>query len=122
MQSLIQAQLGQVTDTELVGIATGPAEGLRIIDESRIDLVIADMFLDKGNAVEILEQLLQRRVKPVVIIVTNAPSIELRERCLSLGASRFFDKAQGFDWLPEEIEAVRYQMMLRQSGKSNPQP
>ena len=70
------------------------------------------MFLHNGTAIELLEQLRQRHRKPLTIIITNTPSIELREHCLSLGASGFFDKAQGFDWLPGEVEALRRQMVL----------
>jgi DNA-binding NarL/FixJ family response regulator len=110
MQSLIRSELQEISGVVLIGIATGPAEGLRIMDQAPVDLVIADMFLDKGNAFEILEQLRHRQTKPVTIVITNTPSLELRERCLSLGASGFFDKAEGFDWLPKEIEAVRRQM------------
>jgi len=111
MQALIQTQLKQVAGVLLIGIATGPTEALRIIDQDdAVDLVIADLFLDKGNAMEILEQLQHRQIRPTTIVITNAPSAELRERCLSYGASGFFDKAEGFDWLPEEIEALRRRM------------
>jgi len=109
MQALIQTQLQQIAGVLLIGIATGPAEGLRIIDQDAVDLVIADFFLDKGNAMEILEQLQHRQITPRTVVITNAPSAELRERCLSFGASGFFDKAEGFDWLLEEIEVVRRQ-------------
>jgi response regulator of citrate/malate metabolism len=110
MQSLIRAQLEQIAGVALIGTATGPAEGLRIIDQGSVDLVIADLFLDKGNIIEILEQLQHRPIKPVIVVITNAPSVELRDHCLSLGASGFFDKAQGFDWLLGQIEEVRAQM------------
>jgi DNA-binding NarL/FixJ family response regulator len=88
-----------------------------MIAQSPVGLLIADLFLDNGNAIEILEQLRDPQTKPRTIVITNAPSLELRERCLSLGASGFFDKAEGFDWLPREIEAVRRQMTLL--GKPN---
>ena len=94
----------------LLGVASGPVQGLQMISQSPVDLVIADLFLDKGNALEILEELRYRQTKPEMIVITNAPSIELRERCLSLGASGFFDKAEGFDWLSKEIETVRRQI------------
>jgi DNA-binding NarL/FixJ family response regulator len=117
MQLLIKAQLAE-EGVILVGMAAGPADGLRMIDENRVDLVIADMFLDEGTAIEILEGLRQRHSKPAVIITTNSPSIELRERCLSLGASGLFDKAQGFDWLTKEIAALRRQITLQQAQSS----
>lgn len=112
MQTLIRSELQQIPGLVLLGVASGPAQGLQMISQSPVDLVIADLFLDNGTALEILEELLYRQTKPQMIVITNAPSIELRERCLSLGASGFFDKAQGFDWLPGEIEAVRRQMSL----------
>jgi DNA-binding NarL/FixJ family response regulator len=120
MQPLIQAQVEEIPGVELVGIATGPVDGLLLIDQHQVDLVIADMFLHNGTAIELLEQLRQGPRKPLTIIITNTPSIELREHCLSLGASGFFDKAQGFDWLPGEVEALRRQMVLQQSSKLNP--
>ena len=119
MQSLIQAQLEEIPGVELVGVATGPVDGLRFINEHQVDLVIADVFLHNGTAIELVERLRQRHSKPIIII-TNTPSIELREHCRSLGASGFFDKAQGFDWLPAEVEALRRQMVLQQSSKLNP--
>lgn len=119
MQSLIQAQLAELEAVILVGTATNAADGLRMIDEDWVDLVVADMFLAQGTAIELLERLRQRHSKPAVIIITNTPSVELRERCFLLGASGFFDKAQGFDWLPEEIEALRRHTALQQSSKFN---
>ncbi len=119
MQSLIQAQLEEIPGVELVGVATGPVDGLRLIDEHQVDLVIADMFLHNGTAIELLERLRQHRSKPATIIITNTPSIELGEHCLSLGASGFFDKAQGFDWLPGEVEALRRQWCSSNQASSS---
>ena len=111
MQSLIESELQRISGVGLIGIAAGPAEGLLILDRSPVDLVIADLFLHEGTAFEILEWLRCRQAKASVLVITNAPSLELREQCLSSGASGFFDKAKGFDWLPKEIEAVRRRMV-----------
>jgi DNA-binding NarL/FixJ family response regulator len=112
MQAVIRAQLKQIADVLLIGVATRPQEGLRIIDQACVDLVIADFFLDQGTAIEILEHLQHREIKPMIIVTTNAPSVELRERCLSFGASGFFDKMDGFDWLAEAIETARRRSCL----------
>jgi response regulator of citrate/malate metabolism len=113
MQSLIQSELQQIESVALVGVVRSTEEARPILDWSSVDLVIADMFLSHGTAFEVLEWRQSRQPKPSVIIITNAPSQELRERCFSSGASGFFDKAKGFDWLPNEIEAARRNVTRR---------
>lgn len=107
MQFLIQSELQQIESVALVGVARSTDEARPILDQSSVDLVIADMFLGEGTAFEVLAWRQSRHPKPSVIVITNAPSHELRERCFSSAASGFFDKAKGFDWLPNEIEAAK---------------
>jgi CheY-like chemotaxis protein len=73
-------------------------------------LVITDIFLKgKGSGLGVLTHLHQRALspgsagspglRPAVVVFTNYASEHMRQRCLSLGADRVFDKSHEIDAL-----------------------
>jgi ActR/RegA family two-component response regulator len=50
-----------------------------------------------GSGLRLVEALGRRIDKPTIVVLTNYPYVQYRNRCLSAGAQYFFDKATEFD-------------------------
>jgi DNA-binding NarL/FixJ family response regulator len=67
--------------------------------EHQVDLVIVDIFLARGSGLGVLRRAsgLQSGAKRVVL--TNYATVEIRRKCLELGADQVFDKSEEIDAL-----------------------
>jgi DNA-binding NtrC family response regulator len=76
-------------------------EALSKMDEMKFDLILADIILDDGWGVDILEEVMRRNLKTRVIIMTAYPTVE------TVNASF---RMQAFDYLikPLRQEALLY--------------
>jgi CheY-like chemotaxis protein len=80
-------------------VARDGAEAIRYVDEAadgnrRIDLLLLDLNLPKRDGSEVLSELRTHTnlAKVPAIVLTSSSSPQDRERCLRLGANRFFQK------------------------------
>jgi DNA-binding NarL/FixJ family response regulator len=102
------------SDIEIVGQAKCPcdvAESVRIL---RPDVVILDPQMVGGKVLEVLRDIKCNTPAPVVIIFTNYPFPQYRQRCLEGGAEFFFDKSSQLDRLRETIEQLNREVRLRE--------
>jgi len=63
------------------------------------DAVIVDVRMPRRSGIDLIEEFKNTRQIPKIIMFTNYPTLENREKCFSRGADYFFDK-------PMEIEEV----------------
>jgi two-component system, OmpR family, response regulator len=58
------------------------------------DLIVIDVFLKQGSGLRVLRdaKLLQSQAR--LVVLTNYATLDVRKRCLSLGADRVFDKSR----------------------------
>jgi len=62
----------------------------------RPDLVIVDLTMPDGNALDVIRQAQLEQAETDVLVMTNFPCPEYEQRALDLGARAFFDKSQEF--------------------------
>lgn len=98
---------------DVAGAAMTEAEsaelGLRLIDERSFDLVLLDLRMPGVDGFETLHRIRGRqddKGQVPVIVVTADTAIDLRERCLSLGADEVLFKPVAMDALFDTIGAV----------------
>jgi DNA-binding NarL/FixJ family response regulator len=82
------------------------------------DVVLLDIHLLDGSGIDILIALKKAKPAPAVIILTNYPFPQYRQKCLEAGADFFFVKSTEFD---QVIPALK-QLMSRASGATTPPP
>ena len=58
-------------DFQVVGIASSIREALPLLDSARPDIVLADLSLGDGSAVELVRALRRGRMKGRVIVITG---------------------------------------------------
>ena len=112
LRSLIEA-LEQMAPITVVGHADEAEGALQWLEQhpGACDLVILDVYLRKGSGVQVLSALKQRHFAQRRIMLTNYATVDIRRRCLSLGADRVFDKSSEleelFAYCTERAEGVR---------------
>ena len=95
-----------VQNTEVVGEAADGVETLRLIKDSKPDLVILDLKMPKASGLEILPLIKSLSSRPLVMILTNYATSSHRAACAKLGADYFFDKSKDIEKAIEVIEVL----------------
>ena len=85
-------------EIEIVGQAHSSSE---VAESGHCDLIWRSW---PSDGLEVLQDIKHNTVAPIVIVFTNYPFPQSRQRCLEGGAEFFFDKSSEFDSLRETIE------------------
>ena len=91
--------LSDLTGVELVGQAEDGMQAFELVVRLKPDVAIVDVRMPRRTGLDLLRYVSKNPHAPRVIILTNYPTPENREKCFELGADYFFDKSS-------EIEKV----------------
>jgi len=91
--------LSELTGVELVGQAEDGMQGFEQVVKLKPDVAIVDVRMPRRTGLDLLRYVSKNPDAPRVIVLTNYPTPENREKCFDLGADFFFDKSS-------EIEKV----------------
>jgi two-component system, OmpR family, response regulator len=72
-----------------------------IQQDNRWELTIVDLFLQEGSGLGVLEACRGRTSDQRVVVLSNYATVDMRKRCLQLGADAVFDKSNEIDALVE---------------------
>ena len=89
--------LGELQDVQVIGEAGEVQEATDAILKQKPDVVLLDIHLFNGNGIDVLQRLKRENPSPAVIILTNYPYPQYRQKCLEAGADFFFVKSTEFD-------------------------
>jgi DNA-binding NarL/FixJ family response regulator len=98
--------LGDVSDFQVVGVASSIRDALPLLDSARPDIVLADLSLGDGSAVELVRALRRGRLKGRVIVITGFSDEFAAAEALAAGATGYVLKSQPTVELLEAIRAV----------------
>jgi DNA-binding NarL/FixJ family response regulator len=79
-----------------------------------VDLVIIDVFLKGGSGLGVLKRAAEVNLPGKRVVLTNYATVEMRKKCLELGADRVFDKSNELD------DLVMYCSRLSEGGDTGP--
>lgn len=96
--------LDELAGIEIVGQAENVAKAINSIRDLKPDVVILDIRMPGGSGIDVLRNIKQDEVTPMVIILTNYPFPGYRQKCLEAGADYFLDKSTEFDQIPALFE------------------
>lgn len=112
----LTAMLSALDNVQIIGGAESPHDAIDQIASLKPDVVILDLQLVGGSGLEVLENLKLHSSPPRIIVLTNFPFPEYRQKCLEAGADYFLDKATAFAELPD----VFARLMPRKRKKDSP--
>lgn len=79
-------------DFEIVSSIKDGKEGLSLIKEQNIDLVICDLILQNSDALEVMEQAGSCDNKPKFFVVSSLKNDGFSQKCMEVGASYYMAK------------------------------
>ena len=101
------AMLSELAGTKVVGQAGNVSTAISQIRRLKPDVVILDIKMPGGSGIDVLQNVKQAEIAPLVIILTNYPFAGYRHKCLQAGADFFLDKTTEFDQIPTLVEKLR---------------
>ena len=78
-------------------------DAIKILDNSKIDIVISDYKMPNGNGMAVLSHVNKMQVKPLFFFVSGQADVSV-EDALRAGARKFFSKPFDLDELIKEVE------------------
>jgi DNA-binding NarL/FixJ family response regulator len=88
----VKILLSAFEELEFIGQASNANDAVEAILKLKPDVVVLDIRLVGGNGMKVLERIKKEEPSPLVIMLTNYPYPQYREKCRHLGAEYFFDK------------------------------
>ena len=94
----------------VVGEAGNGTEALKLIRETDPDVAILDIRMPEISGIVVLSKIRENGLRPKIIILTNYPYKQYKDRCLAEGADYFFDKNHDISELTEMIAGLANEM------------
>ena len=93
--------LEELTCVSVTGTSATEDDALAWIDKNmdRWDLLIVDLFLEKGSGMHLAQRIAGRRPNQKVVVFSNYINANIRKRCAQLGVDAVFDKSTEIDSL-----------------------
>jgi len=94
------AALEELAPVKVVGTAEDEPTAVSWLGSDRgCDLVIIDIFLKRGSGLGVLRAATELKRPMSLVVLSNYATLDMRRKCLELGASRVFDKSNEIDAL-----------------------
>ena len=84
--------------------ASNGREGLDGIINEKPDLVITDLLMPEMDGIELLSYVKDKNIKTPVVVVSANVQASVRQQCLGLGATEFFNKPPNKDEIQKYLE------------------
>ncbi|HUU28320.1 MAG TPA: response regulator transcription factor [archaeon] len=106
MREHLNATLSGFKKIEIIGEAADAIEAVKSIKKLKPDVVILDIRMPGGGGIHVLKAIKKNKVSPVVVVFTNYPYPQYRNKCMEEGAEFFFDKVSETGRMIETIERL----------------
>ena len=89
----LKKRLEKISGVHVVGESSDSEETTAMILNRKPDIAIMNSSLRDGRGIEVLGHIKRLMVPPIIIVVTDAPSLDNKTACSLAGADFFFEKA-----------------------------
>jgi DNA-binding NarL/FixJ family response regulator len=86
--------------------ASDSSGAIRLMEKNAPQLVVMDLRMPGGGGEEILQFLKSQSWNIVTVVLTNFPYLQLRNKCMELGADYFLDKSTEFEQIIDIVAVV----------------
>jgi len=102
----VKVLLSAFEELEFIGHASNANDAVEAILKLKPDVAILDIRLADGNGIKVLERIKKEQSSSAVIMLTNYPYPQYREKCRQLGADYFFDKVTEIESLVKVLKVL----------------
>jgi DNA-binding NarL/FixJ family response regulator len=102
------AALEELTPVRVIGTAGDEATATQWLQQhdGAVDLVIVDIFLKAGSGLGVLRSAQLQTGSCSMVVLCNYATVDIRRKCLDLGADQVFDKSTEIDALIAHCAAL----------------
>ena len=98
----IAEMLSGITGVEIVGNAANSIDALYLVNKLKPDTVTLDIKIPGESGIEVLKKIKSSHPSTIVMVLTNFPIDQYKNKCYELGGDYFFSKSDEF----EKVEVV----------------
>jgi DNA-binding NarL/FixJ family response regulator len=106
MADALQAVLAREPDIQIVGVAHGGEDAVRLADELAPDVVVLDRAMPRVDGITAMSEIKCRHPDLPVLILTATTDPHVAQSALAAGAAGFVAKDAAFDELAAAIRAA----------------
>jgi DNA-binding NarL/FixJ family response regulator len=106
MRERLATMLSELPGLDIVGQAGNGVDAINAIRTLLPDAVILDIRMPKKSGIEVLKEIKKDDQAPLVIMFTNYPYPQYRDRCLHAGADYFLDKSSDVEQLLQVLNTL----------------
>lgn len=103
----LSEMLADITGVEIIGQAVDTETAIALILEKIPDVAIVDIKMPGKGGIHVLEEVKTKNSRIKVIIFTNYPYHQYREKALEKGADFFFDKSGEMEKMLDTVKELR---------------
>ncbi|MBU1101782.1 MAG: response regulator [Bacteroidetes bacterium] len=103
LQERLAGMIGEIEGIEICGTAGNTLEGFELTKKLNPDIITVDISMPGGGGIKLLEKIKDYNANIIVIILTNYPYQEYKDKCFELGADYLFSKMKEIDSFMEVI-------------------
>ena len=100
--------LSNIEGIEIVGQANDAPDAVKAIKRLRPDVVILGIWMPRGNGIIALQRIKRDEYPPKVIMFSDYPYPQYRDKCMDAGADFFFSKSTEFDKVTNVLKQLVY--------------
>ncbi|MES2621506.1 MAG: response regulator transcription factor [Bacteroidota bacterium] len=108
----LTSQLSDLKKVIVSGHANTISSALNLIETHKPDAVLLDIHLENdapaATGIDLLAMLRKKYPVMLIMMVTNMPEPQYRDKCAELGADFFFDKTSDMDELMETVQSIAH--------------
>lgn len=119
IRDLLLDQLAHVPGVRVTAASRTAGDALRSLREAPPDLLVLDLQLEQGSALDVLRELPPAARRPCVAVLTNHAEPETRDACAAAGANYFFDKSTDFGRFLDTVRALAVARTVVPAGSEN---
>jgi DNA-binding NarL/FixJ family response regulator len=114
------ATLEELVSLKVVGSADSEDTAVQWLSKpgNHCDLVIVDIFLQRGSGLGVLRSVKGLGRKNCLVVLSNFATVDMRRKCKELGADKVFDKSNDIDALVEYCQGLAD----KKTGQTLPMP
>jgi DNA-binding NarL/FixJ family response regulator len=92
----LSSALQQTSGIRVVASSDSESDALKTmrVASDAYDLIVIDVFLKQGSGLRVLRDAKVLQSQARLVVLTNYATLDVRKRCISLGADRVFDKSR----------------------------
>jgi DNA-binding NarL/FixJ family response regulator len=106
LRLLVRLTLEEDSDIEVVGEASNGRAGVKVVQETKPDLVLLDLSMPDMDGLEAIPLIREEAPEARVVVLSGHEAGRVSLEALDQGASRYVNKASGLETIPKVVREV----------------